>query len=173
MTPAPCYEYYFGLSNLTRCSYGKCFFPILPAVIASFFQGTFGLGMKYVRPLAWEAWWLLYSAVAMIVVPVLWAAIAVPGLWQGIAEAPSSSVWSGAFSGFLWGVGGILFGLSVGYVGMSLTYGIVMGLAASVGSLGPRAVPRAYYYVRVWQGPGEWAWTSPLWVNNTRNAGRK
>lgn len=26
--------------------------------VASIFQGTFGLGMKYVRPLAWEAWWL-------------------------------------------------------------------------------------------------------------------
>jgi L-rhamnose-H+ transport protein len=99
--------------------------------------------MKYIRPLAWEAWWLPYSAVAMIILPVLWAAIAVPGLWQGIAAAPSSSVWSGAFFGFLWGVGGILFGLSVGYVGMSLTYGIVMGLAASVGSLVPlAAVPR-------------------------------
>ncbi len=23
----------------------------------------------------------------------------------------------------------------------------------------------AYYYVRVWQGEGEWAWTSPIWVD--------
>ena len=23
----------------------------------------------------------------------------------------------------------------------------------------------AYYYVRVWQSPGEWAWTSPIWVD--------
>lgn len=41
--------------------------------------------------------------------------------------------------GFLWGVGGILFGVSVARVGVSLTYGIVMGLAGSVGSLMPLA----------------------------------
>lgn len=113
--------------------------PILLVILASFFQGTFGLGMKYVRPLAWEAWWLLYSVVAMIVVPVLWAALAVPNLWQSIAEAPGAAVWSGVLFGFLWGIGGILFGLSVTYVGVSLTYGIVMGLAAAVGSLVPLA----------------------------------
>jgi L-rhamnose-H+ transport protein len=36
-------------------------------------------------------------------------------------------------------VGGIMFGVSVSYVGVSLTYGIVMGLAGSVGSLVPFA----------------------------------
>ena len=39
--------------------------------------------------------------------------------------------------GFLWGIGGILFGKSVGKVGVSLTYGIVMGLASAVGSIVP------------------------------------
>ena len=23
----------------------------------------------------------------------------------------------------------------------------------------------AYYYVRVWQSQGEWAWTSPIWAD--------
>ncbi|MCP5118778.1 MAG: hypothetical protein GY953_48825, partial [bacterium] len=23
----------------------------------------------------------------------------------------------------------------------------------------------AYYYIRVWQSPGEWAWTSPIWAD--------
>lgn len=39
--------------------------------------------------------------------------------------------------GFLWGIGGIMFGVSVPYIGLSLTMGIVMGLAGSVGSLIP------------------------------------
>ena len=41
--------------------------PIFIVVIASIFQGTFGLGMKYVKPMAWEAWWLIHATVAMVV----------------------------------------------------------------------------------------------------------
>jgi L-rhamnose-H+ transport protein len=113
--------------------------PFALIVLASFFQGTFGLGMKYTKPLAWEAWWLVYALIAMIVLPVTWAALVVPDLWTVIATAPPDAVWTGMLFGFLWGVGGILFGVSVRYIGMSLTYGIVMGLAGSVGSLMPLA----------------------------------
>ena len=45
--------------------------PLLLVIFASFFQGTFGLGMKYIKPLAWEAWWLIYALVAMIILPFL------------------------------------------------------------------------------------------------------
>lgn len=113
--------------------------PVFLVVLASFFQGTFGLGMKYVKPLAWEAWWLVYGFVAMIAIPVAWALVSVPDLWGSISGAPPEAVWMAMLFGFLWGIGGILFGLSVGCVGLSLTYGIVMGLAGSVGSLVPLA----------------------------------
>lgn len=114
-------------------------FPLLLVIIASVFQGTFGLGMKYMKPLPWEAWWLVHSLVAMLAVPLIWALVAVPDLFQVIAAAPSAAVQKGMLYGFLWGVGGILFGVSVGYVGVSITYGIVMGLAAASGSLVPLA----------------------------------
>ena len=41
--------------------------------------------------------------------------------------------------GACWGVGAVMFGLAVNYVGMSITYGISMGLATVVGSLIPLA----------------------------------
>lgn len=113
--------------------------PFLLVFIASVFQGTFGLGMKYVKPLPWEAWWVVYSVVAMVVLPVGWALLVVPDLGGTIAVVPAGALQKAALFGFLWGVGGILFGVSVGYVGVSITYGIVMGLAASAGSLIPLA----------------------------------
>ncbi|MCC6353742.1 MAG: rhamnose/proton symporter RhaT [Verrucomicrobiae bacterium] len=116
---------------------GDLAFPLLLVVFASFFQGTFGLGMKYMRPLAWEGWWLVHVTVAMVVLPWLWALVAVPDLAGAIWGAPRGAVVGGMLYGFLWGVGGILFGVSVGRVGVSITYGIVMGLAASMGSLVP------------------------------------
>ena len=87
-------------------------------------------------PLKWESWWLVYAVVAMLLFPLIWALIAVPGLF-GIASAPANALLLSALFGFLWGIGGILFGVSIPYIGMSLTYGIVMGLASSVGSLIP------------------------------------
>ena len=112
-------------------------FPLLLVLFASLFQGTFGLGMKYVKPLAWEAWWLVHATVAMLLFPWIWAFLVVPDLCGVLMNAPTDALRQGAVFGFLWGVGGIMFGVSVRYVGMSLTYGIVMGLAALMGSLIP------------------------------------
>ncbi|MCF7848153.1 MAG: hypothetical protein K9M45_04825 [Kiritimatiellales bacterium] len=109
--------------------------PIMIVVLASVFQGTFGLGMKYVKPMSWEAWWVIQSVVAMLLFPLIWAIIVVPDLFAVISEAPTNEVVAGATMGFLWGIGGIMFGVAVGYIGMSLTYGIVMGgcgIAATV-----------------------------------------
>lgn len=111
--------------------------PIMIVVIASVFQGTFGLGMKYVKPLAWEAWWIVYATVAMVIFPLAWALMVVPDLGNVIAQAPMNEILMGAALGFGWGIGGIMFGVSVGYIGMSLTYGIVMGLCSIAGALIP------------------------------------
>ena len=111
--------------------------PFLLVIIASFFQGSFGLGMKYMEPLKWEAWWIIHVTIAMIIFPISWAIIVVPNLFEVIGNAPKDAIFLGMLYGFLWGVGGILFGKSVPYLGLSLTYGIVMGLAASVGSIIP------------------------------------
>ena len=79
----------------------------------------------------------VHATVAMIIFPLSWALVAVPDLFSVIGNAPMSAIYMGAFFGFLWGIGGIMFGVSVPYIGLSLTMGIVMGLAASAGSLIP------------------------------------
>lgn len=111
--------------------------PILIIILASVFQGTFGLGMKYVQPMAWEAWWLVHVTIAMVVFPLVWGFIVVPDLVSVMVKAPMNELMAGAGLGFVWGIGGIMFGVSVGYIGMSLTYGIVMGLCSIAGALVP------------------------------------
>ena len=120
----------------------EIFFPFLLIIFASVFQGSFGLGMKYMEPLKWESWWLVHVTIAMVIIPVIWAAIVVPEFTTVIDEAFTNPeviavVYSAIFFGFLWGIGGIMFGVSVPYIGLSLTMGIVMGLAGSVGALIP------------------------------------
>lgn len=113
------------------------FLPFALVIFASIFQGSFGLGMKFMAPLKWEAWWLVHATVAMLLFPLAWALLVVPDLFHIIASVPASVISLAMLFGFLWGIGGIMFGKSVPYIGMSLTYGIVMGLASSVGSLIP------------------------------------
>ena len=115
----------------------ELFLPFILLIFASFFQGTFGLGMKYMNPLSWEAWWLVHVTIAMIIFPMTWALIVMPDLFEIISSSPSDAIFYAMLLGFLWGVGGIMFGVSVPYIGLSLTMGIVMGLAGSAGSLIP------------------------------------
>lgn len=120
----------------------SAFFPFLLIIIASVFQGSFGLGMKYMAPLKWESWWLVHVTIAMIILPMAWAFLVVPNLGEVLMTSftdPSmqSVVFMAMLFGFLWGIGGIMFGVSVPYIGLSLTMGIVMGLAGSVGALIP------------------------------------
>jgi L-rhamnose-H+ transport protein len=106
-------------------------------VIASFCLGTFGLGMKYNKPLAWEAFWAIHAITGMLVIPLIWGLIVVPDLFQSIITAPPTAISKGILFGFIWGIGGVMFGLSVQYVGVSLTYGVVMGTTGAIGALVP------------------------------------
>ena len=115
----------------------ELFLPFLLLIFASFFQGTFGLGMKYMNPMSWESWWVIHVLVAMILFPMIWAYIVIPDLFDIIASSPKDAIYSAMLYGFLWGIGGIMFGVSVPYIGLSLTMGIVMGLAGSAGSFIP------------------------------------
>ena len=115
----------------------ELFLPFLLLIFASFFQGTFGLGMKYMNPMSWESWWVIHVLVAMILFPMIWAYIAIPDLFEIISSSPRDAIFWAMTLGFAWGVGGIMFGVSVPYIGLSLTMGIVMGLAGSAGSLIP------------------------------------
>lgn len=116
--------------------------PFLLIIVASFFQGSFGVGMKYMSPLKWENWWLVHVSIAMVLFPLLWTCLSVSGYMPVIEDVFTDPVAQRAASiailfGFLWGIGGIMFGVSVPYIGLSLTMGIVMGIAGTLGALIP------------------------------------
>lgn len=121
--------------------------PFVLVIIASIFQGTFGLGMKYMKPLSWEAWWLVHVLIAMLIIPVSWALFVVPDLCDVISATPPDVIFKAMLYGFLWGIAGILFGVCVNIIGVSITYGIVMGLASAAGCLIPLfQIPNATSY---------------------------
>lgn len=106
-------------------------------LLAGFAQGSFGLGMKMQKPLSWEAFWLIYSLIAMLIVPIIWGVCSTDQFFAAIFATAPATLFTSMLLGLLWGIGGILFGISIGYVGVSLTNGIVMGVAGGLGAIIP------------------------------------
>lgn len=113
------------------------FTGFLVLVLAGVFQGSFGLGMKEYKPLSWEAFWAAFSVIAMILIPLIWTFIEVPNFISYIVATPNSTLLKGSLCGLFWGITAIGFGKAIDYIGMSLTYGIAMGVSAAVGALFP------------------------------------
>lgn len=100
-------------------------------------QGSFGLGMKKYQPFSWEAFWTLFSVVGILIIPIAWTWLEAPQFMTYIMETKLDVLVLASFCGFLWGISAILFGKAVDSIGVSLTYGINMGISASLGSLIP------------------------------------
>lgn len=114
---------------------------VLLHAIGGLAAGSFYLPLKRVRGWSWESYWLVNGIASWLVVPWLIAILTVPNLWAVLAEAPRSSlVWAFTY-GVLWGIGGLTFGLTMRYLGMSLGYAVAIGFTAAFGTL----VPPVYY----------------------------
>jgi L-rhamnose-H+ transport protein len=99
--------------------------------------GSCYLPFRGIKRWAWETYWLLQGVMSWIVAPIVFGLLLVPGLWPIFHQAPERSLALAYVWGFLWGIGGLTFGLSVRYLGQSLGYAIALGLTAAFGTLMP------------------------------------
>jgi L-rhamnose-H+ transport protein len=72
-----------------------------------------------------------------IIAPWLFAAVRTEHLLQVLSSASSSTIVWCWFWGALWGFGGLTFGLTMRYLGMSLGMAMALGLTMVIGTLGP------------------------------------
>jgi L-rhamnose-H+ transport protein len=103
-------------------------------------QGAFPLPMRFTRVWEWENIWFVSSLAGLVLLPWGIAFYTVPHLLSALAAVPVRAVALVALFGAGWGVGGLLFGLGVHRVGLSLTTAVVIGLTSTVGSLLPLAL---------------------------------
>lgn len=98
---------------------------------------SFYIPYKKVEKWSWESYWLVGGFFSWIIAPWIIAWLTAPTVLQLLGGAPPSAlVWS-YFFGVLWGVGGLTFGLSMRYLGMSLGYAIALGFCAAFGTVIP------------------------------------
>ncbi len=103
-------------------------------------SGSFYVPYRAVKGWAWETYWLAGGIFSWLLAPWLLAGLMTHDLIPVLREAPASSIfWSYAF-GVLWGVGGLTFGLTMRYLGMSLGMAVVLGFCAAFGTLMPPLV---------------------------------
>jgi L-rhamnose-H+ transport protein len=99
--------------------------------------GSFYAAFRGVKHWAWETYWLVGGVFSWLLAPWILAFLMTRDLMPVLHEAPMSSLlWSFLF-GALWGFGGLTFGLTMRYLGMSLGMAVALGFTAAFGTLMP------------------------------------
>ena len=115
--------------------------------VGGFAAGSFYIPFKKVRNWAWESYWIVGGLFSWIIAPLVVALLTVPELFSVLGKAPPSSVFWCYILGMLWGIGGLTFGLSMRYLGMSLGYAIALGFCAAFGTIIPPVFRGQFGYI--------------------------
>lgn len=120
------------------------------AVAAAFINGNFAVPLKGAKKWSWENSWAVYSLVALLISPWALAWFTLPRLGETYGKLSAAEILTPLAFGAAWGVSQVLLGISVARVGMALTFAIVIGISASLGTLIPLLSldPRVFLSVR-------------------------
>ena len=100
-------------------------------------SASFYVPYRGVKNWAWETYWLVGGFFSWIIAPWLLAFTMTRDLAQVLHQTPGSAIFWAYFFGVLWGLGGLTFGLTMRYLGMSLGMAVALGYTAAFGTLVP------------------------------------
>jgi L-rhamnose-H+ transport protein len=100
-------------------------------------SGSFYVPFRKVRAWSWETYWLAGGIFSWIIVPWIIGGLLTRNLLSTVQQAPPSTLFWVYFFGVLWGFGGLTFGLTMRYLGVSLGMAVVLGFCAAFGTLMP------------------------------------
>ena len=100
-------------------------------------SGSFYVPYKGVKKWSWETYWLVGGFFSWIICPVFLASLLTNDLFGVLRQQSAGTLWWAYFFGAMWGFGGLTFGLTMRYLGMSLGMGVALGYCAAFGTLLP------------------------------------
>jgi L-rhamnose-H+ transport protein len=100
-------------------------------------SGSFYVPFKAVKKWSWETYWLVGGFFSWIICPWVIAFFMTNDLVGVLKQQSASTIAWTYFFGVLWGMGGLTFGLTMRYLGMSLGMGVALGYCAAFGTLVP------------------------------------
>src|SRR5580698_7977212 len=100
-------------------------------------SGSFYVPYRGVKRWSWETYWLVGGFFSWIICPWIFALLMTSDLLGVLRQQTISTLWWTYFFGAMWGFGGLTFGLTMRYLGMSLGMGVALGYCAAFGTLVP------------------------------------
>jgi L-rhamnose-H+ transport protein len=100
-------------------------------------SGSFYVPYRGVKHWSWETYWLVGGFFSWIIAPWFLASLLTNDITAVLRETPGSALFWCYFFGLLWGLGGLTFGLTMRYLGMSLGMAVALGYCAAFGTLMP------------------------------------
>jgi L-rhamnose-H+ transport protein len=100
-------------------------------------SASFYVPYRKIQGWSWETYWLVGGIVSWIVAPWVMAGLLTKDLIPVLHQTPGNVLlWPFVF-GLLWGFGGLTFGLTMRYLGLSLGMAVALGYTAIFGTLIP------------------------------------
>lgn len=105
--------------------------------LGGYASGTFYIPFRRVKGWSWESAWIVGGVASWLIVPWLmgWLTVSNP-VGAILGAEPATLGWTFLF-GLLWGIGGLTFGLSMRYLGISLGMAVALGYCSAFGTLIP------------------------------------
>ena len=100
-------------------------------------SGSFYVPYRGVKKWSWETYWLVGGFFSWIICPWVFALTMTNDVFGVLRQQTASTLWWTYFFGAMWGFGGLTFGLTMRYLGMSLGMGVALGYCAAFGTLVP------------------------------------
>ncbi len=113
------------------------FLGVVLHAVGGLAAGSFYIPYKKVRGWAWESYWLVGGVFSWIIAPWVVARLTAGDVMGILRQADGGTLFWCYLFGVLWGVGGLTFGLSMRYLGMSLGYALALGFCAAFGTIVP------------------------------------
>ncbi|KAA9037592.1 L-rhamnose/proton symporter RhaT [Ginsengibacter hankyongi] len=100
-------------------------------------SGSFYVPYNKVKGWHWESFWIIGGLFSWLIIPPIAAWLTVPHFAEIISQTPASTFGWTYFWGVLWGIGGLMYGLGMRYLGMSLGNSVLLGFTSAFGALAP------------------------------------
>lgn len=113
------------------------FIGLLIIAIGAFCQSSSYVPINKVKEWSWESYWMIQGVFAWLVFPIFGTLLAIPSGASlfGLYASNPAATFKTIFSGMLWGVGGLTFGLSMRYLGVALGQSVALGLCSGLGTV--------------------------------------
>jgi L-rhamnose-H+ transport protein len=110
---------------------------ILLALVAGTLNGMFALPMKLNKNWSWENNWFPFSFLSLMAFPLVIVLLSIPKPVELLTSLSIQNILTGLFCGIVIYGGSLLFGISLGFIGIALSFTLLVGSMSIVGILLP------------------------------------